>query len=318
MGQSQAETLDAITQAIARGDGSTVVALCEPLLQHDDQDEILTAQVMRARAVGLSILGRGDELDQQVDEVQRFAGAAHSAARFAAAQALIDRALYLLAHRGELAGAIRDSSAVLDRAETERDQQLVAQIDNELLAAARHLIWTDPFLNGPVLPWFVVVILRGVRFRLWSLSEAAPGPVRRVLERALLAPSNPRLTHAERITRSVLGRSHSDFSSFAYGTLRLFTVLAQQGRPRAAIRALNAFRQLGEPAIAGIVNNAAPSRGGGYRDTLRIAAVIGRLDTPNASRSEATKDAIDRILADDHGTRLLLSINLRLTRPAAP
>lgn len=145
------------------------------------------------------MLGRSDELDRQVDQAQRFAEAAVPAARFAAAQALLDRALYLLRDRGELAGAIRDSSAVLERLATEQDQQLVARIASELLGAARHLVWTDPFLNGRLVPWFVAVVVRGIRFRLWSLSEATPDPMRRVVQRSLRGPSSPRLMHAELI-----------------------------------------------------------------------------------------------------------------------
>lgn len=79
---------------------------------------------------------------------------------------------------------------------------------------------------------------------------------------------------------------------------------------------MDAFRALGEPAIAGIVDQAVPSQSGGYRDTLRIAAVIGRFYTPESVRSAATKAAIDRILADDRGMLVLSNIVVRLTGPA--
>ena len=297
-----------IDREMFAGDGRAVLVLCDTLLAREPESARFTAQVMRARVVALGMLGRDAELDGQMEVLQaRFACASDPVARFAASQALIDRALHLLLTR-EWDRALSDGDEALRRFIEESDVWAARALAGELLGAARHLIWSDPLMTGRPLSWLMALSGRATRSTLWTLGNRLPTSAGRPLQRWLNAQSNPRLVQAERITDAVLLRSGSDFSLFAHGLLRRFTVLVQLGRLRPAIRVLAAFRQLGEPAIACVVDHAALSPSGGYRDIHHLAAAIAESSELPGVRSEATIAALRRIAADEHQHPLTLAI----------
>jgi hypothetical protein len=300
---------------IAAGRGEAALALSDALIAQEGLETRSMARLMRARAVALSMLDRSNELDLQVTKLQRtFAGSKDPVARLAASQALIDRALNRLTTGHDLPGGMRDSAEVRERFLAETDDWLLGELANELLGAARHLIWSDPLLNGPIAPWAFAVLGRTIRSSVWSLSTHTPALLRGAIQAKLHGAANARLTQAGQMTDAVLERCRSDFSLLAHALLRRFAVMVQQGRWRVAIRTLAAFHRMGEPAIACVVNDAQPARGGGYRDLPCIAAALGTLKEQDDGRSDATKEAIARIMGDQH-TRTSPKFILRLMRP---